>query len=79
MPRDLTVRGPRKRLWAYLRKDGKIKRAYHQRGDMRGFQSCSHCAQGQVRPVVGQACSVCKAEVVEVSEGGDVRQGRLEL
>ena len=79
MPRDLTVRGSRKRLWAYLRKNGKVKRAYHQRGDMRGHWSCPHCAQGQVRPVFGQVCRVCKAEVVEVSEGGKVKQGRLEL
>ena len=75
---DLTVTGPRRRVWCWLQKDGSVLRAYHQRGDTPGRQSCSHCGLGQVPFRVGATCVVCRAVVVEVSEGRP-GQGQLQL
>ena len=59
-----------KQQWAYLRKNGKVKRAYHQRFDESGKQSCSFCGVGQVWIKEGVRCAYCGSEVIKVAGGG---------
>ncbi len=64
---------------AHLELNGKIFRAFHQRNDSRGRQSCGHCGQGRVRVVVGEVCSYCGARVVGVRDADLDKKQQAEI